>query len=112
MDAKPSRRAARSATLLSGLALALTACAGLSMERDTATSGTFRSSALTFTVLSLDMPGETIAIAQGNVADSGQPNLVIEGKLFFPYLGPLDWLLDIVSLRYARISGTWGFPTE
>ena len=73
MDAKPSWRAARSAALLSGLALALTACAGLSMERDTATSGTFRSSALTFTVLSIDMPGEAIAIAQGNVADSGSP---------------------------------------
>ena len=37
---------------------------------------------------------------------------MIEEKLIFPYLGPLDWILDIVSLRYARISGTWGFPTE
>ena len=26
-----------------------------------------------------------------------------------PYLGPFDWLLDIVGIRYARISGTWGF---
>jgi len=27
-----------------------------------------------------------------------------------PYLGPFDWLLEIIGFRRAVIRGTWGFP--
>lgn len=98
------------------LVLALAACAALApscasvkFERETPTSGTFESSAWAFTLISFDLPGPALQIAQRNVSSSGQPNLVIEKSLVVPHLFFLDFLLDIVSIRYAKISGTWGY---
>ena len=84
-------------------------CASVQFDRDTPTSGTFESSAWSFTIISFDFPGPAVQIAQRNVSSSGQPNLVIEKSLVIPHLGPLDFLLDILCIRYAKISGTWGY---
>lgn len=82
----------------------------MSFHRDTPNSGTFRSWAFAATVLAIDFPKDGRQIARGNVADARMPNPIVERELVFPYLGPLDFLLDIVSIRYVRITGTWGFP--
>ena len=91
------------------LALTFVSCASVKFTRETETSGRFRSSGLSFTFLSIDYPKRAIDIARENASDSRQANLVVESQRIFPYLGPLDWIFDIISIRYARISGTWGF---
>jgi hypothetical protein len=94
-------------------ALCASSCASVKFTRDTETSGRFRSSGLSFTILAYDMPKRALDIARENASDSRQSNLRIEKQRVFPYLGPFDWILDIISIRYARIDGRWGFePTE
>ncbi len=90
------------------LATALGSCASLDLDRSGPDGGTFRSTAWSFTFLSYDFPAPAISTARANAADSGLPDLVLRDETVIPYLGRLDWLLDIVSLRYARVSGTWG----
>ena len=90
----------------------LPACASVDFDRTTPSSGTFRSSAWSLTVLSFEMPGPALTVARSNASDSGQPNLIIESQIEFPRLGWFDWVLDIVGIRYGRISGTWGYPPE
>lgn len=88
------------------------ACASVDFQRRTPTSGTFTSSSFSFTFLSFDLPGPAVQIARGNASDAREPNTVIRREVVFPHLGPLDWLLDIISFRYARVQGTWGYPSE
>ena len=96
-----------------GLAcLLLSACASLSFERDTQSSGTFRSAGWSFTLFSVDLPKSALNIARENASDANMPHLVVEQVVVMPYLGPLDFLMDILSIRYARISGTWGFAGD
>jgi hypothetical protein len=91
------------------LALALAAsCASVEFRRDSPTAGTFRSSGTAFTLLSIDFPRDAMQIARENAADAGQSNLVIEHARVVPDLGWWNWLLDIVSVRYAVIEGRWG----
>lgn len=87
-------------------------CAGLKVEKVTQTSGTFRSTATSFTFLGIDFPAPALSIARGNAADSGRPGLVVEKETVIPYLGPLDWLFEIISVRYAAVSGHWGDPSD
>lgn len=87
----------------------LTACAHLSFKRKTETSGTFTSSGWSTTIFAVDIPKGALQIARENASDSNLANLQVEQVLVVPYLGPLDFLLDIIGFRYARISGTWGF---
>jgi hypothetical protein len=95
------------------LALATAAsCASGNFTRETETSGTFTSSGMAFTIFAFDVPKRAIDIARENASDSRQPNMKVEEAWVVPYLGPLDWLLDVIGIRYARISGTWGFPPE
>jgi hypothetical protein len=89
--------------------LVLSACAGVSFERKTETSGTFSSYGLSMTILSTDFPKGALQIARENASDSGLANMEVEKSVVFPYLGPFDILLDIIGIRYARISGTWGY---
>ncbi len=89
-----------------------TACASVRFKRDTQTSGTFRSSGWAFTIGSIDLPKPAIDIARENASDANLPNLEVETVLITPYLGWFDWILDLVSVRYARITGTWGFDEE
>lgn len=92
--------------------LALSGCASVSFKRNTETSGTFRSSGLALTILSIDMPKAALDIARENASDANLGNMVVETVMVTPYLGPLDWILDLISIRYARIDGTWGFSSD
>ena len=87
----------------------LAACAGVSVERKTETSGTFTSYGLAMTILSTDLPKGALQIARENASDIGLANMNVEKSVVFPYLGIFDILLDIIGIRYARISGTWGY---
>jgi hypothetical protein len=85
-------------------------CSSFDLHRTGPEGGTFRSRAWTFTILSKDLPGPALSFARNRAADSGRPDLVVEHETVIPYLGPVDWLLDIIGVRYARVSGTWGRP--
>ena len=102
-------RPIRNALLAALLALTFSACSSLDFQRTSPRAGTFTASALTFTFLSFDFPGDAAVVARGNVSDARQPNTVITNETVLPYLGWFDWLLDIIGLRYARLEGTWGF---
>ncbi len=110
----PHMRSGRLAILCIGLGalVGLTpACASLEFKSAEEGGGTFTSTAWAFTFLSLDYPGPALSIARGNAADSGQSELVIRKERVLPHFGPLDWILDIISIRYARVQGTFGRPT-
>lgn len=98
------------ASLLAGLLTA--SCAGLSFKRETQTSGRFTSTGLAFTILSIDMPKRALDIARENASDANLSHMKVESAFVFPYLGPVDFLIDIIGIRFARISGTWGFDEE
>jgi len=103
---------AGASALHGALLLGLVGCTSLEFSRETQTAGTFHSTALTFTIISVDMPRAAIDAARENVTDARQPNVVMTRATVWPYLGPADWLLDIIGFRYAVISGTWGFHEE
>ena len=50
--------------------------------------------------------GWSIAMAQ----DANLPNMEVAETTVTPYLGPFDFLLDILSIRWAKVEGTWGYP--
>ena len=81
-------------------------------EKTSETSGTFSSTALAFTFLGNDYPASALSTALANAADSARPNLIVERQFVIPYLWWFDWLFEIISVRYARVSGTWGVPPE
>jgi hypothetical protein len=83
-------------------------CANLTFERDTETSGTFESSGFAVTLISFDLPKGAMLIARENASDANLANMIVTDTVVFPYLGPFDWILDIVGARYARVRGTWG----
>ena len=105
-QAMPARKRLLFATLLLGVTAS---CASVSFERETLTSGTFESTGVAFTILSIDLPKSAIDIARENASDARQPNTQITDAKVIPYLGWFDWLLDIVGVRYAKVEGTWGF---
>jgi hypothetical protein len=90
------------------LLLLAASCASVEFDRETQTSGTFTSTGLSLTVLSLDIPKASLLIARENVSDAAQANTIIDDEFVFPHFGPLDWILDIFSIRYARVTGRWG----
>jgi len=99
------------ARCLAILSLGLTsACASLDFKAKDADSGTFRSTAFSFTFLGADYPQSALLVARANASDSQLPNLVITEEHVFPYFWKLDFLLDIVSFRWASVSGTYGPP--
>lgn len=87
-------------------------CASVTFERTSETSGTFESSGLAFTLLSIDIPKSALNIARENAADANLPNMEVQEARVRPYLGWGDWLLDIIGIRKAYIRGTWGFDGE
>ena len=109
----PSRRTNRSGSIRASLLactllLTLSSCAQLSIRRDTETSGTFISTGRSITFLSWEMPRPAIQIAQENAADAGLPNIeatLVEATDW----GWFDWILEILSTRNARVTGTWGY---
>jgi hypothetical protein len=110
LDAR--RLVLRAAVVCALSTAALTSCANLSFERDTATSGTFESTATAFTLFSFDLPKGAMLIARENVSDANLANMVVTETRVTPYLGPFDWLLDIIGVRWARVRGTWGSAGE
>jgi hypothetical protein len=90
--------------------LPLGACASLQFRRETESSGTFTSRGWAFTLFSMDIPKTAEQVARENASDANLPNMQVNDVLVTPWFGPLDWLLDILSVRYCRIDGTWGFP--
>ncbi|MBL8859085.1 MAG: hypothetical protein JNL28_11300 [Planctomycetes bacterium] len=100
------------ALLLAALLSVCAACANLSFERDTQASGTFESTGMAVTLLSFDLPKGALLIARENVSDANLANMVVTETTVIPYLGPMDWLLDIIGLRWARVRGTWGVASQ
>ena len=92
------------------LPLLVASCASLHLERDTATSGRFVSKGIAFTIASIDLPKPAIDIARENASDAKLQNMQVEEVTITPYLGWFDWLLDVIGIRWAKISGTWGYP--
>lgn len=84
-------------------------CASVEFTRDTETSGTFESSARSFTFLGWEVPRRAIVAALENASDSRLPQLVITEKHATDW-GWWDWVLEIISSRSATVSGTWGDP--
>lgn len=106
---QPSPRARFLVVALAALlAVGLAACANLSFQRDTATSGTFESTGTAVTLFSFDLPKGALMIARENASDANLANMVVTETTVFPYFGAFDWLLDVIGVRYARIRGTWG----
>lgn len=108
---QPLRKRAKLAAWALGLSL-VTSCANIEFSLDTATSGTFESSGIALTILSIDLPNSALNIARENTSDARQPNTQITSAKVWPYLGWFDWVFDIVGIRYANVSGTWGFPPD
>ncbi|MBI5362403.1 MAG: hypothetical protein HZA53_04430 [Planctomycetes bacterium] len=108
----PARRPRRAPTLAACAAAMLlaSACSSLEFKRDTQTSGTFTSCGWAFTILSFDIPKTAEQIARENASDANLANTQVTDVLVVPWLGPLDWIFDILGVRYCRIDGTWGFP--
>jgi hypothetical protein len=117
MSASPSRRRGRPGprrvlgAVLLVMALCVS-CASVEFKPLTKTSGTFRSTGFSLTMLGIDIPKEAVQIARENAADAQLANTQVDRVFIFPYLGWFDWLLDILGFRYARISGTWGYPGD
>jgi hypothetical protein len=101
-----SRRSLRALVLAGPLVCA--SCADLSFQRDTQTSGTFESTALAVTLISFDLPKGALMIARENASDANLANMVVTETTVIPYLGPVDFLLDIIGIRYARVRGKFG----
>lgn len=100
--------------VLSALALCvvLAACSSIRVERTTKTSGTFRSRAWAFTILSWDLPQTALGRARENAADTRLVNMQVSRVRVTPDWGWWNWVFDIISVRVATIEGTWGFTGE
>jgi hypothetical protein len=95
--------------LLLWIAGTTSGCSSLSFQRQTETSGRFSSSGWAMTILAVDMPKSALQIARENASDANMANMQIEKVLVVPDFGGFNWILDIFSIRYARIEGSWGF---
>lgn len=104
-------RSLRITTTLSSLALALLlgSCASVDFTRSTATSGTFESTGWAFTIFTIDLPQGALQIAYENASDSNLANMRVDEIEVTPDWGYWNWVLDIISVRRARITGVWGF---
>ena len=100
------------AAALATLALSSSGCASVSFERETSTSGTFESSGWAFTFVSIDLPRPALQIARENASDAGLANMRVEEAYVTPDWGWWNWVLDIISVRKARVRGTWGYDGE
>lgn len=83
-------------------------CASLDVEPNDRDTGAFHSSAVTFTFLGRDFPQSALLLARANAADSQLPTLIVTEERVFPYFWRFDFLLDVISVRWARVAGTYG----
>jgi len=91
------------------IAVSLAGCASVSFDRQTETSGKFKSTGWSLTLLSIDLPKHALQIARDNASDAGLPNMQVQSIRVWPSLGSLDWILDIFVVRRAVVRGTWGY---
>lgn len=94
------------------LSLLLASCTStppVSVDRETETSGTFRSEATSFTILAWDFPMASDQIARDNAFDVGLANLEVTSWETSPDWGWWNWVLDILSVRTTTVIGTWGY---
>lgn len=111
---RPAPRLARillAASLLVAPFLA-TGCASLDFDRTAPNAGRFESSAWSLTFFGYDFPTHALLAARANASDAGQPNTIVTYERVLPHLGPFDWILDILSIRWAKVEGTWGYEEE
>lgn len=95
--------------LLALLLLAASCATGPSLARTSETSGTFTTTGLAVTIFSVDLPKGALLIARENASDANLENMQVTETTIVPYLGPFDWLLDLIGVRWARVRGTWGY---
>lgn len=96
-------------TALAATLLLAASCASIDITRDTQTSGRFESTGWAFTILSIDLPKPALNIARDNASDARLTNMQVTGTVVTPDWGWWNWVLDIISVRFAMVSGTWGF---
>ncbi|MFT7668846.1 MAG: hypothetical protein ACI8X5_001546 [Planctomycetota bacterium] len=94
------------------LAASFTSCASIVFVRDTESSGTFRATGTGFTLFGVDIPRSAMTQARENASDANMHNMIVTQVDRWPYWGPLDFLLEIMSIRYAVIEGTWGYKED
>jgi hypothetical protein len=94
------------------LGLLLGSCASVRFDRDTPSSGTFKSTAWAVTFLTSDLPNPAMEMARANVSDARQPNIVVSEASVYPNLWIFDWVFEFIGVRYAVLEGTWGFPPQ
>jgi hypothetical protein len=94
------------------IGLGASSCASVEFTRDTETSGTFTSKAFAVTIVSIDIPRDAVNIARDNASDARLTNMQVKDVRVTPDLGWWDWLLDILGMRWATVTGTWGFTGE
>ena len=105
----PLRAPGRLSLLLGAtLLVALSSCASLKVDRDTETSGTFRSTARVFTFLGWDIPRRATQVAHENASDASLPNMR-PTKVRATDWGWFHWILEILSTSSASVEGTWGY---
>ncbi len=97
---------------LAALLASVTACSSIEFKRDTESSGTFLATGTSFTLFGVDFPRSALNQARENASDAGMHHMVVKEANVWPYLGPLDFLLEIISIRYAEIEGTWGYTED
>lgn len=98
------------AALLLGLVHA--SCSSVEFTRDTRSSGTFVATGTGLTLFSVDIPRSGLNQARENASDAGMHNLVVTEVVIWPHWGPLDFLLEMFSVRTATIRGTWGYTED
>jgi len=84
-------------------------CSTLEFTRDTQSSGHFVATGKSITLLSVDFPTGSMIQARENVSDANLPNMKVTSARVVPDFGGFNWVLDILSFRYAKLEGTWGF---
>jgi hypothetical protein len=94
------------------LTVVVSACSTVEFKRDTKSSGTFEATGTSFTIFSVDLPRSALNQARENASDAGLHNLVVTSADVYPHWGILDFLVEIIGIRYAVIRGTWGYSGD
>ena len=110
MQRRPS--ALQCLALTACLCLLAQGCASVSLKRSTKTSGTYTSTGWAFTLFSIDMPSSAMKIARENAADFHLANTTETAASLTPDVGWWNWVFDIISIRRAKVQGTWGFEDK
>jgi hypothetical protein len=110
---RPTRHAATSLRILFlSLIFACASCASVEFSRTTESSGTFEAKGTSFTIFGVDIPRSALNQARENASDAGLHNMEVTETTIFPYLGWMDFIFEIISVRRATIRGTWGYADQ